>query len=632
MTRLQAHRELLRAAVGAYLEALGAHWGPAPDRGEPSQARRAAGSIGAAGRPAAAHARRLRTEVDAAKPGTLGAMAAALELTAGEEALVAVAWWTQADPQVAFALGCAHNNGARGFASAALVRTLLAPFGFAVPAAVADDARLVRAGVVLPGAGATEPLALTPTAAQILADDPPTPLTVDDDLPARLAPAQAGLVRHLLGDEPGPVILRGPVGVGRRALAASAAREAGLVPVGGDRPPGELALLARLGLALPIIDAEQLDDAGWEGVPVVGLAEPGAPTGHAHIVDLPAPGYDERAAAWRRALRNADVDDDADLVAGLSARFTFTEGDISAVLGRARRDARWRERELDGALVWDAARRQPGRALARLAALVQPVFVLDDLVVEDDCRAKLGELVAHVELQHVVLDAWGFRRRLPRGQGVIALFAGPSGTGKTMAAEAVASALRQDLYRIDLAAVVSKYIGETEKNLATAFDEAQRAGAVLFFDEADALFGKRTEVKDAHDRYANLEINYLLQRVETFTGLVILATNRQSALDEAFLRRLRFSIRFELPGAAARAELWRRSFPPDTPREELDFDALAVPDLSGGSIQVAALAAAYLAAAGDAPVSEADVEHSLRREFEKLGRAWPGARANGALT
>ncbi len=194
-----------------------------------------------------------------------------------------------------------------------------------------------------------------------------------------------------------------------------------------------------------------------------------------------------------------------------------------------------------------------------------------------------------------MLDDWGFRRRLPRGQGVAVLFAGPPGTGKTMAAEAIADALEQDLYRIDLSAVVSKYIGETEKNLATAFDEAERAGAVLFFDEADALFGKRTEVRDAHDRYANLEVNYLLQRVETFTGLVVLASNREAALDEAFLRRLRFIVRFELPDARLRKRLWQRSFPPEAAHEGLDWDALARGELSGGNIQSAALAAAYLA-------------------------------------
>ena len=204
-----------------------------------------------------------------------------------------------------------------------------------------------------------------------------------------------------------------------------------------------------------------------------------------------------------------------------------------------------------------------------------------------------------------------------------ALFGGPPGTGKTMAAEAIAHALRQDLYRVDLSAVVSKYIGETEKNLAAAFDEAERGSAVLFFDEADSLFGKRTEVRDAHDRYANLEVNYLLQRVESFTGLAILATNKQSAVDEAFLRRLRFVVRFELPTTELRQELWRRSFPPEATLAELDWPALAAAELAGGSIQSAALSAAYLAARNGGVIGPAHVRHALRREYEKLGKAWP---------
>jgi SpoVK/Ycf46/Vps4 family AAA+-type ATPase len=172
--------------------------------------------------------------------------------------------------------------------------------------------------------------------------------------------------------------------------------------------------------------------------------------------------------------------------------------------------------------------------------------------------------------------------------------------------------------------VVSKYIGETEKNLATAFGEAERAGAVLLFDEADALFGKRTEVRDAHDRYANLEVNYLLQRVETFTGLVLLATNRGAAIDDAFLRRLRFSIRFELPDRALRRELWRRAFPREAALGRLSWEALAGAELAGGNIQSAALSAAYLAASDGGAIADAHVEHALRREYEKLGKAWPG--------
>jgi SpoVK/Ycf46/Vps4 family AAA+-type ATPase len=207
-----------------------------------------------------------------------------------------------------------------------------------------------------------------------------------------------------------------------------------------------------------------------------------------------------------------------------------------------------------------------------------------------------------------------------RGLGVSALFAGESGTGKTMAAEVVAASLRLDLYRIDLAAVVSKYIGETEKNLRRLFDAAEAGGAVLLFDEADALFGKRSEVKDSHDRYANIEVNYLLQRMEAFEGLAILATNMKDALDQAFLRRLRFVIDFPFPGTAQRKAIWQRAWPPDTPTEDLAVDRLARLSLTGGSIHNIALHAAFLAADAGAPVTMPLVLKAARMELRKLDR------------
>jgi SpoVK/Ycf46/Vps4 family AAA+-type ATPase len=201
------------------------------------------------------------------------------------------------------------------------------------------------------------------------------------------------------------------------------------------------------------------------------------------------------------------------------------------------------------------------------------------------------------------------------------MFAGESGTGKTMAAEVLANALRLDLYRIDLSAVVSKYIGETEKNLRQLFDTAEAGGAILFFDEADSLFGKRTEAKDAHDRYANIEINYLLQRMESYRGLAILATNMKGAIDKAFLRRLRFIVNFSYPGADERLRIWQRALPPETPREALDFPRLAAFDLSGGNIHSIALNAAFAAAAADPPkVTMALLLDAIRTEFRKLDR------------
>ncbi|MDE2298962.1 MAG: ATP-binding protein, partial [Burkholderiales bacterium] len=213
-----------------------------------------------------------------------------------------------------------------------------------------------------------------------------------------------------------------------------------------------------------------------------------------------------------------------------------------------------------------------------------------------------------------------FAQKMSRGLGISALFAGDSGTGKTMAAEVIANALRLNLYRIDLSAVVSKYIGETEKNLRRLFDAAEQGGAILFFDEADALFGKRSEVKDSHDRYANIEINYLLQRMEAFSGLAILATNMKSALDAAFMRRLRFVVRFPFPGPAERKLIWQKSWPPEVPREALDYDRLARTGVSGGNVHSIALNAAFMAAQRGSAVTMPLLLSALRTELRKLDK------------
>ena len=219
-----------------------------------------------------------------------------------------------------------------------------------------------------------------------------------------------------------------------------------------------------------------------------------------------------------------------------------------------------------------------------------------------------------------VYEAWGFGRSMNRGRGISALFAGASGTGKTMAAEILAHELHLDLYRIDLAGVVSKYIGETEKNLRQVFDAAEQAGAILFFDEADALFGKRTEVKDSHDRYANIEVNYLLQRMEEYRGLAILATNRKSFLDQAFLRRLRFLVDFPFPDAADRRRIWERVFPASAEVERLDFGALARLEIPGGNIRNIAVNAAFLAATEGRPIGMGHVLAAARREYAKIDK------------
>jgi SpoVK/Ycf46/Vps4 family AAA+-type ATPase len=228
-----------------------------------------------------------------------------------------------------------------------------------------------------------------------------------------------------------------------------------------------------------------------------------------------------------------------------------------------------------------------------------------------------------------VYDEWGFARKSARGLGISALFVGESGTGKTMAAEVLARELRLDLYRIDLASVVSKYIGETEKNLRQLFDAAEGSGAILLFDEADALFGRRSEVRDSHDRYANVEVSYLLQRMEAYRGLAILTTNMRQALDPAFLRRIRFIVTFPHPDAAQRAAIWRGVFPERTPLDALDYPRLAQLNVAGGHIRNIAMAGAFLAAEAGNPVSMLHLAHAARDEYNKLERSLTDAESRG---
>jgi SpoVK/Ycf46/Vps4 family AAA+-type ATPase len=245
----------------------------------------------------------------------------------------------------------------------------------------------------------------------------------------------------------------------------------------------------------------------------------------------------------------------------------------------------------------------------------------EQLVLHQDSVDQLRELCSAVRHHSFVLEQVGFGRRLSGGTGITALFAGVSGTGKTMAAEVVAGELGLPLFRVDLAAVVSKWIGETEKNLDRVFEAASGSNAILFFDEADAIFGKRSEVKDAHDRYANLEVSYLLQRMESYQGVAILATNMRHQLDDAFLRRITFMIMFPMPEMPERARIWEAVWPPELSRsEDVDFLRMAQVKLTGGNIKNVVLAAAHLAAAQGRPVCTADLLHAIRREYQKLGK------------
>jgi SpoVK/Ycf46/Vps4 family AAA+-type ATPase len=270
--------------------------------------------------------------------------------------------------------------------------------------------------------------------------------------------------------------------------------------------------------------------------------------------------------------------------------------------------------------LWKACLAATRPALDGLAERIEPKASWDDIVLPESEIKLLTQIAAQVRNRGKVYEAGGFAATRSRGLSINALFAGESGTGKTMAAEVLANDLQLGLYRIDLSSVVNKYIGETEKNLRRLFDAAEEGGAILFFDEADALFGKRSEVKDSHDRYANIEINYLLQRLEAYTGLAIMATNMKSALDTAFLRRIRFILEFRPHSQTERALIWRKIFPQQTETLDLDYERLAKLNLNGGSINNVAINAAFLAAQADTPVTMPLVLEAARTEFLKLKR------------
>lgn len=278
----------------------------------------------------------------------------------------------------------------------------------------------------------------------------------------------------------------------------------------------------------------------------------------------------------------------------------------------------------DAAALWETCRSQAREGLEGLAERIVSPAGWDDLVLPESPSELLRDIVDHVEYAGQVFEKWRFETRLSRGCGVAALFAGPSGTGKTLAAEVLGNTLKRDLYRIDLSQVVSKYIGETEKNLARIFAAAESGGAILLFDEADALFGKRSEVQDSHDRYANIEVSYLLQRMETYNGLSILTTNLKDALDKAFLRRLRFIVQFAYPNADQRRQIWKRAFPAELPTHNLDYARLGQYDLTGGAIRNVALAAAFLAARDGGPVTMAHCAAAATREYQKLEKPLSG--------
>jgi AAA+ superfamily predicted ATPase len=338
---------------------------------------------------------------------------------------------------------------------------------------------------------------------------------------------------------------------------------------------------------------------------------------------FPALSFNDRKRLWERVLKENGVfvlD-----VADLAEKFLFTGGRIKDAAATAANRALWRDPSGGPLSLKDllaACRLQSNRKMGELARKIIPHYKWKDIILPKESVEQLKEICDYVRHRSMVYEKWGFEKKISSGRGVNAIFSGPSGTGKTMSADIIAGELGIDLYKVDLSAVVSKYIGETEKNLSKIFDEARNSNAILFFDEADAIFGKRSEVNDARDRYANIETGYLLQKMEEHSGIVIMATNFIQNMDEAFARRMDCTVDFPAPEKEERLRIWERMMPDQTPREEsLDFGLMAEKfEITGGNIKNIALGSAFLAAGNGGKVGMSGLFHATRREYRKMGR------------
>jgi hypothetical protein len=446
-----------------------------------------------------------------------------------------------------------------------------------------------------------------------------------------------------------PLLLIGAHRSTRQSAFVRICRELGLQPYALDasalpNDPGEREQLARLWTREALLSGPALlvgtdgcerasELAAWVAAidaPVAIEVRPGSAAEQLDGVRLQlAPlSSGERRELWHRSLGPL-----AELLGSeldrIAEYFAFDESAIQISATSVLNAAASGVGDDPGALCWQICREHGRRSLETLAQRIVTRARWDDLVLPEAQVQTLREIAVHVRRRTVVNDQWGFGAKHSRGLGMTAMFAGASGTGKSMAAEVLAAEFELDLYRVDLAAVVSKYIGETEKNLRAVFDGAEQSGAVLLFDEADALFGKRSEVRDSHDRYANLEISYLLQRMETYRGVAILTTNMQHALDPAFVRRIRFIVHFPFPDPEARVSIWRRIFPAATPVADLDFDVLAQLNVPGGVISNIAMHAAFLAADDSGVVERAHILAAARTEYAKLEKELTAAEIRG---
>ena len=582
----------------------------------------------------------------------LAAVAARLGLDALDAAALGLAAAPELDPRYGRLFAYLHDDISRKLGTPRLVARLLAGEGVGIAdvlAAFAREGALRRLGVVaLSEADPLAPLAdravrVAPAvvAALIGAD-----LAPESPLEARLRRAEtpvrgegrerpaAELARVLAAPGRLPVVVAGP---DAPALAALALGRPLLMVELADLRDAELLAHATLvaaleGRALCLDRPEGVEPPDWRAVER-GLADwPGRPLVLAAsaraaaaldeattlIVEAEPASLAERREAWARLAGVEETDDLEDVAAAfrLTAGQVADAAEVAGLLAAARGDAHPSRADLRA-----GARRASGGRLGELATRLEPAWAWDDLVLPERQTGQLRSVSAYLRHRDRVLGEWGYGGA-HRGLGLKVLFAGESGTGKTMAAQVLAREIGLELYRIDLATMVSKYIGETEKNLDRVFAAAEGSNAILFFDEADALFGKRSEVRDAHDRYANIEVAYLLQRMETYSGAVILATNLRHNLDDAFLRRLDVAVDFPFPEPEDRLRIWTRALPDRAPvAEDVDLAFLAERfKLSGGGIRNASLAAAFLAAEGAGVIGMPELVRAVAQEYAKLGR------------
>ncbi len=342
-------------------------------------------------------------------------------------------------------------------------------------------------------------------------------------------------------------------------------------------------------------------------------------------IEFPYPSYEQRRSLWQLCLNSQKSSSSEIDISTIANKFRFTGGQIKDALVKAKNIALMEKRN-NGQITMDdiyqGCQVQSNQKLSSLAQKITPHYHWQDIILPEDKLQQLKEICNCIKYRHLVYGEWGFDRKLSLGKGTNILFAGPSGTGKTMATEIIARELNIDLYKIDLSTVISKYIGETEKNLSKIFKEAETSNAILFFDEADALFGKRSEVHDSHDRYANIEIAYLLQKMEEYDGISVLATNLSKHIDEAFLRRMHFSVDFPFPDEGYRYRIWQSIFPEEAPKEDdIDFAFLSQNfKIAGGNIKNIILYAAFLAAEDGCLIRMSHIIHATRREFQKIGK------------